>query len=167
VTRREEWHVTVAGDPIKWHAVCGLLNIKPLYIELNTFQRQLMCAAPFNPCERIMQMGIPITRVKHEVESLLPGEVALYWECHLKFNGPFQHGIFGSSRDLYRADRWYLTHRQETEFDHSVVDDLAAAVTFHTTHPTLAWHHHPSILAGFEYEACVLDSNPELDSEWL
>ena len=166
MTRHEEWHVTVSADPVRWHVACLDMCIKPLYIELNNFERQLMCVAPFNPCERIMQRGIPIIRVKHEVSELAPDETACYWECHLKFNGPFQPGLPWSSRDLYRPARWYVTHRQAHPFTEEVVTRIRERVSDRTTHPTLGWHTGPSEFASYEYEACTLDSNPELDGRW-
>lgn len=153
--RHEEWHVTVVGKtcPVDWYRWCHEeAHIKPLYIELNNFERQLMCAASFDPREAILNAGFKIIRIKHEVSALRPGEKALYWECHVKLDGAFEPTLQMSSRDLFRHYRWYTTRRQATPFNASdyaqSIIDLCGPIT------------------ELEYEAAIFDSNPELDARW-
>jgi hypothetical protein len=162
--RHEEWHVTVKGDPIAWAAFCAENGIKPLHIELSNRETQLMCAASFDPRALIHEVLdenerqlFTIIRVKHEVSDLLDGEVALYWEAHVKFNGPFRVDRKGTSRDLFRThqQRWYMTHRQATPFE---AEAFAARAQMMSK---------PSQFAECEYEACILDTNPALDGGWL
>lgn len=162
--RHEEWHVTVKGDPIAWAAFCAENGMKPLHIELSNRETQLMCAASFDPRALIHELVdenerqlFTIIRVKHEVSDLLDGETALYWEAHVKFNGPFRIDRKGTSRDLFRTheQRWYMTHRQATPF---VADAFAARAQMMSK---------PSQFAECEYEACILDTNPALDGGWL
>lgn len=154
VHRREEWHVTVdATDPITWWQFCQRQGIKPLYIELSNFYRQVMCACSFDPTELIKSNGIFVMRTKHEVEAK-PHEVipnAVYYECHVKLDGQMAVKAPKASRDLYRADRWYATKRQLTPFDPTAFIERM---------------HKYGRVAGFEYEACVLDTTPALDSGW-
>src|SRR5688572_6411795 len=77
---RQEFHVTVDGDPFKWRGLCASMNIKPLWIELNNFERQLMCAITgadmLRECvtnvgpyvKDFERAGFQILRTKHEVE---------------------------------------------------------------------------------------------------
>lgn len=169
---RQEWHVTVTGDPMQWHRfLSGIKGIvKPLWIELNNFERQLMCASTvMNPSEIIMRRGFRIVRVKHEVEAPIldisthspssltpPVEGALYYETHVKFNGRFLPHLPMASRDLYRADRWYLTHRSEQPFDHMDFVRWAQQIVVGS-----------NTFAGAEHEACLHDSNQELDARWV
>lgn len=171
--RHHEWHVTVEGDPLKWRGFCASNGLKALWIELNNFELQLMCEAAFDPSEVIKQAGWKIVRVKHEVETFqiditthdalqthyLPEHIdnACYYEVHFKLNGPFIPGIPHTSRDLFRDNRWYITHRQATEFSpDEVMGDL-----FRASSDAFA------MMDDFEYEACVLDTNPELDKGWV
>lgn len=160
--RHEEWHVTVAGDPFQWRGFCAANDIKPLWIELNNFERQLMCAASFNPCERIMQAKYTILRVKHEVSALRDDERALYFEAHLKLDGPFRPEIHMASRDLFRTSRWYVTKRAHDVFNAAEwMQNMLGSITSEVVNVNQR-----SVFAGCEYEACLLDSNPELDSGW-
>lgn len=156
--RHQEWHVTVEGDPVRWHSLCERANIKPLYIELNNFERQLMCAAKQDPRDFYFltnpAFGFTTVRVKHEVERILDGETALYYECHVKFDGPFRSQFEMTSRDLYRQHRWYMTLRQEQPFEPLDFVGYAKASA------------PESRFIGFEYEACLLDTNKELDKRW-
>lgn len=171
--RHHEWHVTVEGDPLKWRGFCASNGLKALWIELNNFELQLMCEAAFDPSEVIKQAGWKIVRVKHEVETFqiditthdalqtqyLPEHIdnADYYEVHFKLNGPFIPGIPHTSRDLFRDNRWYITHRQVTAFNpDDVMGDL-----FRSSSDAFA------MLDDFEYEACVYDTNPALDKGWV
>lgn len=179
--RHEEWHVTVEGDPIAWWNFCsgkaGWENyygrnvvVKPLYIELADRRLQLLSAMSFDPSKTVegddkaptfLQAchhgGFKVVRVKHEVSALRPGDVPLYYELHVKLDGPFRTDRSGASRDLYRENRWYQyrTERSSQPFD--AFDYIARFVT----------QSKPSVMAGFEYEACLLDTNPGLDAGWL
>lgn len=154
--RHEEFHVTVTGDPIRWHAFCTDHGIKPLYIELNNFERQLMCAVPYDPSPAIKNHGaFVIVRLKYEVQVAPsmhePG--AKYYEVHCKLDGPFMPGEWMASRDLYRDERWYITERKPTPFEPA---DFAAMV----------YKRYPSQYVEFEYEAAIVDTNPWLDRNW-
>jgi len=155
MNRHEEWHVTVDGiDPITWRLFCLEHNIKPLYIELNNFNTQLMCAANFDAEEMIASAGINIVRVKHEVSLPVHGEPVVYWECHVKLDGPFVPEVEMSSRDLYRVDRWYATMRQPKQFDYQAFVD-------YIVRPSGCKY------AGHEYECAIKDTNPAIDRGWL
>jgi hypothetical protein len=162
--RHEEWHITVKGDPVRWADFCREHDLKPLFIELQGGATQLMCASSFDPSILLLDLVdenerqlFTIIRVKHEVSVLRDGERALYYEAHVKFNGPWRTDRKGVSRDLYRAheQRWYMTHRQATPFD---------AAAFGAKATVLA---RPSRFDEVEYEACILDTNPALDGGWL
>ena len=157
--RFEEWHVTVDGvDPIRWRKFCVEHDIKPLYIELNNFNTQLMCATAFDPIDLINSGALPgihIVRVKHEVSTPTYAERQIYWECHVKFNGPFHPRFPCSSRDLYRIDRWYATWRHPEQFDAAAFAALAIKQA------------RDCKFAGYEYECAIQDSNPSLDKGWL
>lgn len=183
----EEWHVTVEGDPLRWHSLCGSLGLKPLWIELNTFERQLMCASSWDPRVTnprghviIEAAGFKIVRVKHEIqpcvrkidittaghyhpiyhtEQVPDPKSVIYYECHVKFNGPFTPSLPLTSRDLFRQDRWYITHRQRTPFNAMAFVSLV--------HNQLVVEGVPFEHAGHEYEAAVYDSNSDLDASWL
>jgi len=165
--RHEEWHVTVEGDPVTWHQLLTdkrlRAGIKPLFIELNNFELQLMCASTFDPQTLIRMWNLAnpaasfeIIRIKHEVSEVQSGETVLYWEAHAKIDGPFQPRRFDkTSRDLFRHNRWYVTKRREIpfnqeEFRHIVQTGLPFGCT----------------LAEVEYEACLVDTNRELDRDW-
>jgi hypothetical protein len=156
--RSHEWHVTVAPSscPVRWHRFCEQFGLKPLWIELNNFSRQLMCAAHQDVSEDCILAGFPVIRVKHEVSSPLHGEEVLYYECHVKLDGPFRPGAPKASRDLYRENRWYVTQRETKDF---------------SPRPFVEWvRGHPLSgelkVVAYEYEACLEDSNPELDARW-
>ncbi len=168
MSRHEEWHVTVDGiSPVAWFMVCVALDIKPLYIQLSNGRLQLMCAAKHDVSELVSRLepNIRIVRVKREVSALEPGETALYWECHVKLDGPYEHEYggsgadpsHGSSRDLFRPERWYVTKRLPHEFDaEQFAGWVGEVLGDYDTHR-----------AGYEYEACLLDTNPDLDQGWL
>lgn len=188
--QREEWHVTVEGDPSQWRGWCVCNNIKPLWIELNTFERQLMCAIPGslgrqvehgNEVARNIIEGIHrsfnIVRVKHEVQPVkldvsTHGEpdqfietfgdiTPVYYECHVKCDGPFRPAMQMASRDLFRESRWYITRRSPSPFNaREFVDMVRGWVALPD-----GWRG-PSVVHSFEYEACVLDTNPNLDINW-
>jgi hypothetical protein len=113
---REEYHVTVEGDPFQWRGYCVGANIKPLWIELNNFERQIMCAiTPKNLeddcCDldafvKDISRRFTVVRVKKEVQPARldvstfgnPGVFiysprvtpnAIYYECHVKLDGKF------------------------------------------------------------------------------
>lgn len=192
----EEYHVTVRGDAVRWWSVCQGIGIKPLWIELNNFERQLMCATEKDPhvnwagvtmLEHFVHRGFEIVRVKHEkqvppnrrvefVKSMPlvvffdkapePPKPSLdhiiqpiYYECHLKFDGLFNPNLFMASRDLYRVDRWYVTKREPVPFDPATfqwhIEDL------------LRRYRWPAKCVEAEYEACVSDTNTELDARWV
>jgi len=156
--RHQEWHITVEGDPVRWHDFCLRQKMKPLYIELNDFRRQLLCAAQFNPMHNIIAAcphHFRIIRVKHEVSHLLPGDPSpLYYECHVKLDGEFNPELPMASRDLYRADRWYVTRRTQVPF---LAQDFVAAVEDACD---------DAKVVGWEYEACLVDTNRALDAGW-
>ncbi len=179
--RHEEFHVTVEGDPFRWQGFCVSHGIKPLWIELNNFETQLMCASPTDPTEFIKAAGWPIVRVKQEVAPvsidvtthgvdpkdwpqilrtfpLAKGETALYHECHVKIDGPFISWMPMASRDLYRHNRWYVTKRQERPFD---PDRFAKHVKFILDHEPGGCR-----IAEHEYEVCIVDSNKDIDKNW-
>ena len=159
MNRHEEYHVTVEGDPFQWRGFCAAVGIKPLWIELSTFERQLMCAAKYDPTRHIELTGaFKIVRVKHEVSELQEFERALYWECHVKLNGPFYAKAPMASRDLYRPDRWYITRREDQPFDYLEFVDW---VKFHSA------AREGLTVAGFEYEAALKDTNRDLDGNWI
>jgi hypothetical protein len=86
---------------------------------------------------------------------------AIYWEIHAKFDGPFRPAWHMSSRDLFREDRWYLTRREPQPFRFKEWLDMVQRWALMQD----GWRG-PSCLAGWEYEAAVLDTNPNLDARW-
>lgn len=167
---REEWHITVSHDNASavanWHRWCQRQKIKPLYIELSNFERQLMCAASRDVSQAVADAGWKIIRVKREREtqSGASGDLgALYYECHVKIDGQLEDlgpGV-GASRDLYRADRWYATQRSNRPFDPSLFIDVVGRELVRLR-PSRS-----NRIAGYEYEACLLDTNRGLDAGWL
>jgi hypothetical protein len=186
--RHQEYHITVTGDPFAWVRTCHELNIKPLWIELNNFERQLMCAIKLTRewewtaeawAACIEAHGFTVVRIKDEIAPYkldvtchgdddgkrwleVPSrDKAIYYECHAKFDGPFRPAWHMSSRDLLRPERWYATNRSEKPFDAKAWVEM---VTQWAAMPD-GWRG-PSTLAGWEYEAAVLDTNPNLDAHW-
>lgn len=178
---KQEWHVTVQGDPFQWRGWCIANGIKPLWIELNNFNRQLMCAitekdmvdACIDPAiiaagdvtpytVDMAKAGFEILRVKHEVQAphnidiATHGTPVIYYECHLKYDGRFRPELKATSRDLFRDHRWYATKRSETPFDPIAFKDFVERIIAQRAH-----------LDSFEYEACLFDSNPGLDHRWI
>lgn len=173
--RHGEWHVTVLGDPFQWRGFCAAIGIKPLWIELNNFETQLMCAADHDPRQEIFQGGWQVIRTKHEVETFpiditthnqkgptwLPETIegALYYECHVKIDGPFKPVFQMSSRDLFRRDRWYVTKREARPFNgKDFAEDIDRVL-----------NHFPGgqcTIDEYEYEAALIDTNHELDDNW-
>jgi hypothetical protein len=166
--RFEEWHVTVEnGNPVHWDYVCRMYGIDPLFIELSDFRLQLLCTMRTPPTEPVAGEGSPtfldlctlegftVIRIKHEVSALRDGEVALYYESHLKLDGPFRLDRKDASRDLYRANRWYRTKRSAQPFDAQEWGGIATSQS------------KPSKAVGLEYEAVLVDTNVALDAGWL
>jgi hypothetical protein len=163
VERQEEFHVTVEGvDPIDWYNFCHEQGVKPLYIELNNMNLQLMCAMKVDPDEMIELFGTSfpdakVVRVKHEVNVMNAEERPIYYECHVKIDGPLLANIPMSSRDLYRGTRWYLTKRSVNPFS---ANDFYQGVIKRMENRS------NQTVVGFEYEVCVRDTNPSIDSGW-
>lgn len=166
VERHEEFHATIEGiDPIIWHRICLDNGIKPLYIELSTRNLQIMCAMHADPRQpegdlvpfeqAIKDEGGKIVRLKREVSELAEGETPIYYECHVKLDGPVRWDRRNVSRDLYRVDRWYVTKRSPSPFNAEEYVKLTAGMT------------KGSKIAGFEYEICIEDTNPSLDLGWI
>lgn len=151
---KEEWHVTVEGDPIEWKHLCDHLWMKPLWIELSNFSTQLMCASATNVNPREIGPNFRIVRVKHEVSELRLSDRPTYYECHVKLDGQFNPKLPNSSRDLYRSARWYVTKRSPRPFD---------ALRFVNGVESLT----SSRVAGYEYEICINDTNRLLDDGWI
>lgn len=161
-----EYHVTVDGDPF-----CARHGIKPLWIELNNFNRQVLSASAFDPTNIIAGAGWSIIRTKFEVQ---PSRIDIsthdkanqfiewsvgacyYYECHVKLDGPFLPTMPMASRDLYRPNRWYCTMRHRNPFDYAgFVREVTGTVGAFG-----------SYYAGHEYEACLSDTNEGLDAGW-
>ena len=162
--RHEEWHVTVEGDPIAWGAFCREYGFKPLFIELSNHTTQLMCEASVDPRAIIAsvitedeQPLFKVVRTKHEVSKLREGETALYYEAHVKFHGPWRLDRKGVSRDLFRvhSQRWYMTQRSLEPFSGGAFAVKAQLLA------------RPSTFVEYEYEACILDTNLNLDTGWV
>lgn len=185
----EETHITVADNGYanvrRWVDFCRAHSIKPLHIELNTLERQLMCAIRTHGRDdvnwwtgEVAKAGFKVTRIKQEIQPYVldittfgddgkkfldvpaPRDV-VYYECHVKFDGPFRPFIYLSSRDLLREGRWYMTRRSRAPFD---VDACVRMFTEWGASPD-GWRG-ASQYAGHEYEAAVLDTNPKLDQHW-
>lgn len=175
---KDEWHITVVGDQHEWRGWCTNMGIKPLRIELSTFEVQLMCAIPgtwvtdeYGPCvspdaaiaSLIKEMQtfdkFHVVRVKHEVQchAIIPR--VLYYECHVKLDGPFAPAQRMASRDLFRDQRWYLTRRRLEPFD--------ALYFVECVRHQLLHDNNRSVISGWEYEAAIIDTYPELDSRWV
>ncbi len=165
---KEEWHTTIAHADehtvARWHTWCRTRGVKPLYIELATGGLQLMCASAADISEAVTKSGFEVVRVKHEVPGAInvsdPG-TAYYYECHVKIDGRYCSNLgpdMAVSRDLYRPSRWYVTQRTRRPFRPSMFIDL---VTREIERIGLAR------VVGAEYEACLLDTNPNLDEGWL
>jgi hypothetical protein len=161
IHRHEEWHLTVKGNPLLWHAFCLEMGVKPLWIELNNFERQLMCAIT-DPVKaaavkrRIEQNGVfKLLREKYEVMPNGSEENPLYYECHVKLDGPFIPTYRMSSRDLYRDERWYLTERWNSPFNPlRFIEQVRASLEGICK------------VVGSEYEVALIDTNPDLDVNW-
>jgi hypothetical protein len=168
VPRTEEWHVTVEGSPIDWYNLCNDLGVTPLYLELPDHRLQLLATLDADPrvgsqssaipsfLDQVTAHGFTVVRIKHEVAGLLPGETALYHEAHAVFDGVFRPDRRNASRDLYRAygrtgARWYLTWRSREP--QRVPDPRTLAKG--------------STLIRVEREIVILDTNPDLDKDWL
>lgn len=171
----EEWHVTVKGDPFQWRGICAQLGIKPLWIELNNFERQLMSASGFNPLtitnvsgqSVIEAAGFKVERIKHEVQPSDPAQLGrfgpddvVYYECHIKLDGPFMPQLAMSSRDLFRDSRWYLTRRSAFSFEPS---DFLRRVQQYLMRGQM----YSGDIAGWEYEVAVMDTNRGIDHRWV
>jgi hypothetical protein len=148
---------------MSWHAFCtSERNVKPLYIELPNGELQLMCQMSDDPdpsfLEACEDAGFKIVRIKHEVNQLRDDETALYYECHVKVNGPWMKNIAMISRNLYRAGRWYITRRLESPFDGQQFSDLCRLRLDKSKYQKFD---------GFEYEIVVEDTNPDLDARWF
>lgn len=181
-----EWHVTVDNECVgDWAEFCQRVTnkgfpIKALYIELNTFERQLMSASSWDPraCidnenatrRYLKKPEFKVLRVKHElapnwkgrselpVTYGFPERLAVYYECHVKLDGTFAPSMIMSSRDLFRQHRWYVTKRHTTPFSPETFATLVKS--------SLERHGNASRVHSFEYEQCVLDTNEELDRNW-
>jgi hypothetical protein len=180
---REEYHVTVEGDPFQWRGYCVGANIKPLWIELNNFERQIMCAiTPKNLeddcCDldafvKDISRRFTVVRVKKEVQPARSRRldvrksrrVHLLTACHperdllrvpREVGRQVQPRLRRASRDLFRAERWYVTKRQREPFN---PDDFARLIANMVSYD--------SKFVAFEYEAAILDTNPELDARWM
>lgn len=188
---REEWHITVSHDNpsavSNWHQWCLNHGVKPLYIELANYERQLMLASGSELSPRgdqttllgqVERSGWKVQRVKHEVQAqrdvLVAG--ALYYECHVKLDGDFLpdvsdlylHGHTGTSRDLYRPNRWYVTQRSAEPFDPEEFERrVRTALAQELELRVQAGVRVGARLAGSEYEACLVDTNRQLDARWL
>jgi hypothetical protein len=166
----EEWHITVTGDPVLWKNFCTAYGIKPLWIELNNFERQLMCAIT-SPAKYTKMKGIlhanpelfTIIREKHEAMPNGTEQNPIYYECHVKLDGFFLPYMGMSSRDLYRENRWYATHRQKTPFD---PNDFLEYVKNCVVEKLPEFPNSESVIAGMEYEVALVDTNPNLDKRW-
>lgn len=168
IGRNEEWHVTVLGSVYDWVDYCDEQGWKPLFLELNDGALQLMATCDRDPRELAddgklgAQGAFTIIRVKHEVENLRDGEVALYYEAHVKLDGAYRRDRKNSSRDLLRSTdspsglrgRWYLTQRSRTPFDVQYFAELAQGWSKQST------------LVGVESEVVIEDTNPDLDGYW-
>lgn len=165
VERHEEFHVTVDGvNPIAWFDFCTNQGVKPLYIELNTMGLQLMCGLEdekaMDVFTELFGSEFPegkIVRVKHEVNVMNDSERPVYYECHVKIDGPMLINQPMASRDLYRANRWYLTRRSPNPF--------SAEDFFRSVQKRMENRANQKVVE-FEYEVCVSDSNPGLDAGW-
>jgi len=146
--------------------------VKPLYIELSNRNLQLMCACGQDWLDTKSANGTHedflnavahafpdgrVTRLKHEVSALAPGEHALYWEAHVKVDGVFRPDFGMASRDLYREKRWYVTRRLRQQFDGLAFAKLTEGRLKHKADQKYD---------SFEYEAVLIDTNPELDKGW-
>lgn len=173
VERHEEYHVTVDGiDPIAWHAFCSDQGVKPLYIELSTRNLQLMCALKSLPAEGASDAPtfsdftdaiaasfpeVRIVREKFEVNVMNQDERPVYYECHVKIDGPMLFNFPMASRDLYRQARWYVSKRSRNPFD---------ADAFYRQILKRFEGRANQKIVGYEYEVCVRDTNHALDAGW-
>jgi hypothetical protein len=157
-----EYHVTVVlTNPVSWWNFCMTHGIKPLYIELNNFRRQAMCGAKHDPSDLIRTTGWQIIREKIEVNPLqhtMYADRAIYYEAHMKLRGHMDGTVKGASRDLYRSGRWYITRRAKEPFDPNELWRFRPVRE--------EWLSSPHWL-NVEYEACVYDTNEELDYGWI
>lgn len=176
--RPDEWHITVTGDQHHWRGFCTSIGIKPLRIELSTFEVQLMCAisgswvaeeygarpdAAIHALQReMMSRGFTTCRVKHELQAAAHEVIpdAMYYECHIKLDGPFDPQAAMASRDLFREDRWYITRRELAPFDPAAwVRSMRDGLRHFSSSR--------AVIHSYEYEAAVLDTNPALDARWV
>lgn len=186
MVHHEETHITIAHNTVddvqRWRHFCASLGMKALHIELNTFERQLMSAVHTHGnsdyyAAKVAAAGFIVLRVKREIQPYQldvstfndhgkfldcpdPRDV-VYYECHVKLDGPFRPAMQMSSRDLLREDRWYVTRRMPQPFNYREFVDMVRGWAALPDD----WRE-PSEVVGYEYEAAVLDTNPELDTNW-
>lgn len=190
----EEFHVTVKGDAVRWPIYCANIGIKPLWIELNNFERQLMCATNKDPrvewagrtmLEYFERGGFQILRVKHErqvprnrVWEFLPASVPMSLDLEnpprpvsTKVITPVYYECHVKLNGLFRPD-FYMASRDLYREERWYVTRRQATPfdpeTFRATvQSVLDASHWPAQIRSIEYEACLSDSHPELDAHWL
>ena len=162
--RIEEWHATVTGNVVDWIAHCNDHGWTPLFLELNNGSVQLMCTAASDPrpvLDDYPEFGV--LRIKHEVLNLEGDEKPLYYEVHAKFDGQYRPDHRGASRDLLRSTaspngargRWYITYRANVPIDVPSFAEL------------MKGRGKGSTLVDIEQEVVLLDTNTQLDANWL
>jgi len=105
----------------------------------------------------ITNAGFEVLRHKHEVSEIREGEKPLYWECHVKIDGTFRTDFGQTSRDLFRKNRWYVTRRLQRRFDGEAFAELIRRRLVGKADQQFD---------SYEYEACIVDTNPGLDRGW-
>jgi hypothetical protein len=137
-----------------------------LYLELTTFDRQLVVVLDRDPraplaehgptfLDLCIKNGLTITRVKQVVSAVREHETPAYYEGVVALDGPMRVDRSGACRDLYRRDRWYRVKRAAQPFDEQ------AWLTFATSTSK------PSKALGVTYGAVLLDTNLSLDAGWI
>ncbi len=191
-----EIHITVNTNNIdKFKTDCLSINCKPIVIEVqneNYLSQQVMTSSKYNHFdfiteasqlkETLLKLNYLINRIKVEVHpdhvdrfSLIPK----YYESHLRVLTPrdklaalkdfavnknwhFSRNVFKSVDD----DQVYqmLTYRQPLEFARS---DFEYNFKFHVEEFSTQLKSLGYNVDKIEVEACILDTNEELDKQWL
>ena len=186
---QQEWHITVNDyEPVRWHQWCTDQGIKPLFIELNNFERQLMCAislkqynaltqwdgglnAKYGLVEAIELAGFSVLRVKYEVQPraidvTTHGDKEKVWHRPPVDNALYYEchiKLEGQFRPEFRMASRDLYRRHRWYVTHRQDGPFTPEKFVEIVERRIA-SRNPII--EFEYEACLVDTNKGLDARW-
>jgi hypothetical protein len=189
-----ELHITVNTNNVEqFKSDCKTINCKPIVIEVqnnNYLSQQVMTSSKYNHFDyeveilsiknKLMSLGYEIKRIKVEVP---PDFIHLfhldvkYYESHLRVSTP-RHQL----AVLKEKAKEYSWHPSRNIFKYMDNDMVYQMLTYrsipHDPDSKYSFYHQinnfPKELKamGFNYdkieiEACILDTNEELDKQWL